>query len=63
LSAATTSVEPRWVAESLEDAMAKTILAAGLAAVVLMSAAARAADFAPYAAPPRGTSWQGPYSY
>lgn len=41
--------------------MAKTIWAAGLAAVVLMSAAARAADFAPYAPPPRGTSWQGPY--
>ena len=41
--------------------MAKTIWAAGLAAVVLMSAAARAADFAPYAAPPRGISWQGPY--
>jgi outer membrane immunogenic protein len=61
LSAATASVEPRLVAESLEDAMAKTIWAAGLAALVLMSAAARAADFAPYAPPPRGTSWQGPY--
>ena len=42
--------------------MAKTILAAGVAALMFMSAAASAADFAPYApTPPRGTSWQGPY--
>jgi outer membrane immunogenic protein len=62
LSAATASVVPRSIAESLEDAMAKTILAAGVAALMFMSAAASAADFAPYApTPPRGTSWQGPY--
>jgi outer membrane immunogenic protein len=29
--------------------------------LALVSGAARAADFAPYAPPPRGTSWQGPY--
>jgi outer membrane immunogenic protein len=41
--------------------MAMRVLAGALAAFALVSGAARAADFAPYAPPPRGTSWQGPY--